>query len=440
MGTSLIDRLVAAGTSLTGAIYRPLAGSYGGVAKPLNANRYGELLASPPESLISPFDRLKVSRPFTLIDARQPFNANPLEFVTSLTGAGSSTYLPNEASSLMTVTTAAGDKVIRQTKDYARYQGARGLEIFATGVMGAPKANVRQRIGYFDDNNGIFFEQTIAGLSVVRRTYTSGAAVDNPVPRASWNVDKLDGTGPSGYTLDTSKGNIFFIDLEWLGMGRVRTGVSINGRTIVCHEFLNANNLTTVYMTSPSLPIRWSIENTGISASNTSMLQTCGSVLSQGSTESLGQSFAVQNGTGVTGVTVGGGVRTPVLSVRALAANPRLRLVPTYVSGVSGSNVRALIEIVIGGTLTGATFAATVGGGSLCEYDTAATAITGGAVVFSIVGGLSATGSMQGTTVESLIVAGADFAGTTRQPITVVMTTSGNANNTVTALNWREVY
>jgi hypothetical protein len=49
------------------------------------------------------------------------------------------------------------------------------------------------------------------------------------VPQTNWNIDKLDGTGISGITLDISKAQILWMDIEWLGLGTVRIGFVING-------------------------------------------------------------------------------------------------------------------------------------------------------------------------------------------------------------------
>src|SRR6056300_783741 len=181
----------------------------------------------------------------------------------ALTGSGTVTDTANKSTVNLNVTTASGDKVIRQSKRVMSYQPGKSLLILNTFVMNAQEENLEQRIGTFDANNGIFFEDTGTGYQIVRRTYVTGSAVDNDVAQSSWNGDKLDGTGASGYTLDPTKASIMFTDYEWLGMGSVRVGFVIDGKFIVAHTFLNANNLTTVYMQTANLPIRYELETTG---------------------------------------------------------------------------------------------------------------------------------------------------------------------------------
>ena len=238
---------------------------------------------------VDAFGRLRVSEPKTIMAYSNRYDEAPLFWEDALTGTGTATHLPNESSVRLRVA-ASGDKVIRQTKHYHPYQPGKSQKVVITGVISdGTTTNTVRRWGYFDTNNGYFWELSAAGvLSVNRRTFTSGAAVDTSVTQANFNVDKLDGTGPSGVTLDLTKGNIFFCDMQWLGMGRARLGVSIpDGTTgkqhnIVCHEFLNANNLTTVHITTPMLPIRWEIEATGAPGGNIDMIATCAEIASEG--------------------------------------------------------------------------------------------------------------------------------------------------------------
>ena len=222
------------------------------------------------------FGRVRVSDPATLFDSQHQYTSQPLYWGEQATGTGAATHLPNEASvRLSTGGTASGAKMYRRTKAYFRYQPGKSQFIAMTFVLGAATNNLRRRVGYYDSHNGIFVEQTGSGASVVRRTYTSGSAVDNVVAQDSWSIDRFDGTGPSGVTLDWTKTQILVIDLQWLGVGRVRVGFYVNGVLYYAHEFLNANNLSLVYMTSANLPLGYEIENTGITAGTNTMDCIC---------------------------------------------------------------------------------------------------------------------------------------------------------------------
>jgi hypothetical protein len=231
---------------------------------------------------VDAFGRLRVSEPLTIFDSKSIMSKNNL-FDESTANGGSVTYTANKSTVNLNVTEAAGSKTIRQTKRVMSYQPGKSLLIFNTFVMNTLTANLKQKVGLFDANNGIFFTADGTTLKIVRRTYTSGAAVDTEISQSSWNGDTLNGTGASGFTLDATKSNILFIDIEWLGVGSVRVGFVINGQLITAHTFYNANSLTTVYMQTANLPIRYEIERAGtLSAGTYTLQQICSSCISEG--------------------------------------------------------------------------------------------------------------------------------------------------------------
>ena len=231
---------------------------------------------------VDAFGRLRVSNPLTIFDSKNIMSKNNL-FDESLTGSGTVSYTANKSTVNLNVTQASGDKTIRQSKRVMSYQPGKSLLIFNTFVMNTLTVNLKQKVGFFDANNGIFFYADGTTLKIVRRTYTSGAAVDTEISQSSWNGDKLNGTGASGFTLDPTKSNILFIDVEWLGVGSVRVGFVINGQLITAHTFNNANSLTTVYMQTANLPIRYEIEAAAALSSGTYTLQQiCSSCISEG--------------------------------------------------------------------------------------------------------------------------------------------------------------
>ena len=228
------------------------------------------------------FGRLRVSNPLTIFDSKNIMSKNSL-YDESTANGGTVTYTANKSTVNLNVTEASGSKTIRQSKRVMSYQPGKSLLTLNTFVMNTPIANLKQKTGLFDANNGIFFFVDGTTYKIVRRTYTSGAAVDTEISQSSWNGDKLNGTGASGFTLYPDKSNILFIDIEWLGVGAVRVGFVINGQFITAHTFNNANDLTTVYMQSPNLPIRYEIERAGTLAAGTYTLQQiCSTCMSEG--------------------------------------------------------------------------------------------------------------------------------------------------------------
>ena len=229
------------------------------------------------------FGRLRVSNPYTLFDSQNRF-AKDNQFSETLATSGTATYNANESSVDMAVTTASGSTAIRQSLRCMPYQPGKGLLVLCTFVMNEQKENLRQRVGYFNAGDGVFLNVVDEDEpEFVIRTSTSGSPSDaRAVAQGSWNGDKLDGTGPSGLTLDLTKAQILWMDFEWLGVGSVRCGFIIDGQYIVCHTFDNANDNDKVYMTTAILPIRYEIENTGATASASTLTQICSTVISEG--------------------------------------------------------------------------------------------------------------------------------------------------------------
>jgi hypothetical protein len=256
------------------------------------------------------FGRLRVSNPTTLFDSKQVFDDGdlaasvenqPLFYDNQETsGGGTSTaFNVNTADTTLSVSAETAGTRVRQTKMRFNYQPGKSQLIFLTFTMATQGAGVTQREGIFDEKNGIFLEDNGSEYRIVRRTYATGTAVDNAISQSDWSIDPMDGTGPSGITLDFTKTQIMIVDFEWLGVGRVRTGFVVDGIPYYCHEFLNTNNLSVVYMSTPNLPLRSEISNDGTGAA-ASMTQICSTVISEGGSDDLGViRYASTNGTHV---------------------------------------------------------------------------------------------------------------------------------------------
>ncbi len=285
------------------------------------------------------FGRLRVSNPLTIFDSKNIMSKNSL-FDESTANGGTVTYTANKSTVNLNVTEAANSKTIRQSKRVMSYQPGKSLLIFNTFVMNTQTENLKQKVGLFDANNGIFFQDTGTGYQIVRRTYTSGAAVDTEVNQSSWNGDKLNGSGPSGFTLSADKSNILFIDIEWLGVGSVRVGFVINGQLITAHTFNNANSLTTVYMQTANLPIRYEIERTGtLTAGTYTLQQICSSCISEGGYSPEG----VQQMIGTTQINAGVNLTTAntyynIATIRIKSGRPYAVIVPAGTDVLNISN------------------------------------------------------------------------------------------------------
>jgi hypothetical protein len=203
-------------------------------------------------------------------------------------GAGTATnFNVNRASTILSVLANTAGIRVRQTKQRFNYQPGKSQLVILTGRCGATPSGITKRYGYFDASNGLFFQDAGGTWSVVVRSFVSGIAVDTVVTQANWNLDKLDGTGASGVTLDKDTVQVMLFDFEWLGTGRVRFGFFIDGIPIYCHEILNANHLSTVYMSTPNLPVRAEISNDGTGAASDFEL-ICATVISEGGSQPNG--------------------------------------------------------------------------------------------------------------------------------------------------------
>lgn len=330
------------------------------------------------------FGRLRVSNPITLFDSQNRYKPNE-KFYSNVLNGGNVTYLSSESSILMNVTTTLNSFVARESRFVFNYQPGKSLLILVTFVMNEPKTGLVQRAGYFGSDNGYFIQRSGSVTSIVERSI----GVDTPVLQSNWNVDRLDGTGPSRFVLDLSKSQIFFMDIEWLGVGSVRTGFVIDGSFVTCHVFHHANYLNRTYMTTACLPIRYEIHNTD--GSSGTMKHVCATVLSEGGYEPKEQLFcSIGPYTGLTLSSVG--VLIPLVSVRLhpgrLDAIVQLKQLNV---AVSSNNDLAGWRCILNATLGGATWVDSTGGSTNVEIDTAATTVSGGRVIET---GYAQTGSI----------------------------------------------
>lgn len=321
------------------------------------------------------FKRLRTSHPAVLFSDKSYIN-NTLLWATSTTGTGAldTSHALIDSTLDLTVGTDSGATSIRQTRQRHVYQPGKSQLILVTGVL-EPKANVTSAFGYFDDKNGLYISATGTTISVNRRSNSSGSVVDTTIDQASWSLDPLDGTGPSGLTCDFSKAFILIIDFEWLGVGIARIGVVVDGDIIYTHAFKHANVLHTTYMGSGTLPVRYEIRNTGATASATKLRQICCSVISEGGQEEEG--VVTVTDTGINDITIAdNGLWNPVISFRLNPAslNANMEIITTEI--LSANKTDLSYRLIFNGTLTGASW--TTNSSGLSQHDLAATSITGG--------------------------------------------------------------
>ena len=279
------------------------------------------------------FGRLRVAEPFTLGDYKHLYGIDP-NFIDYTANGGTVTFAGNTASATLSTNNSTSSVAVHQTKFYHSYQPGKSQVILSSVCFGYAQQNVTKRTGYFDDRDGIYFEQvgsnTSTGtdngtLNFVIRSFVNGTPEETDVgsykrrvPQSQWNVDPCDGTGPSGFNIDTSKTQLIYIDFQWLGVGRVRVGFVHNGEIIIAHEYYHSNVLSTVYLANPNLPVRCQIQNTGTTTGG-SMGQICCTVISEGGYNEAGIDWSIVNNARTTA--------TPAATELPLVA---LRLKNTY--------------------------------------------------------------------------------------------------------------
>jgi hypothetical protein len=311
---------------------------------------------------------------------------------------------------------------------------------------------VTKRTGYYDDNNGIFFEQAGDGtLSWVIRSYTSGAPVENRKTQAEWNIDTCNGQGGSLFNLDITKTQLVFMEFQWLGVGSVTVGFVHEGSFIPCHIFHHSNTLTTVYMSTPNLPVRCEMLNTGTTTGGY-FDQICSTVVSEGGYVEAGQDWSISS---PTARTMNNGTTVPVLAIRLTNTfkgylnRMIVRMGNVNVFGTQENMEWKLIKLPNISQLTTATPWVSVNTNSGIEYNAGATAYTDGEIIDG--GYISATtqgsqksagsppSNLPSTAKKNYIVQ--NYDSTDSEIFVLVVTNIGSADGSARVnLQWREIY
>lgn len=227
------------------------------------------------------FGRIKTSEPFTLFDSTHRYSQNG-DFSDITAAGGGVTHDARASTALLSVTGQNGSRVYRESKRVFPYQPGKALQVMQTFCFAQARENLRQRAGYYSRENGFYLEQDGTDVYFVKRSYVTGSVVETRVAQADWNVDPLNGEGPSDLLLDLSKAQILWSEYEWLGVGSVRLGFVIDGYFIICHQFNHANLLNGAYITTASLPIAYEIYNKAATGGSSTMKQICATVVSNG--------------------------------------------------------------------------------------------------------------------------------------------------------------
>lgn len=413
------------------------------IGNPLPVNVTNTILTEPLPTQLDAFGRLRVSTPLTLFDSSHRYRDNNLW--SSLTAVGGTyTFNQNQGLVNLTVNALSGSSVIRETTKVFSYQPGKSLLALNTFVMAQSANNLRQRVGYFGKDNGIYFQLDGGVMSFVERTLVNGSpASESIVPLSAWNGDKLDGTGPSGLTLDITKAQILWMDVEWLGLGTVRAGFIIDEKYIVCHSFYHANRIESTYITTASLPLRYEITNKGATNGSRTMKQVCSSVISEGGYELRGLQQAIGTPIDAPKNLVTKGVFYPVITLRLKSARNDAIVILTAIS-ILGKSLGAYNWKVIASGVTGGGTGIWISAGddSSVEYKLDATSITGGRTLAS---GYCTTSNQGSTQVDILKEAlfkfqlERDSLNGVNYELTLAMASDTATTDVFASMDWEEI-
>ena len=384
------------------------------------------------------FGRLRVSNPLTLFDSFHRYNDNG-KINTYTNGTASAVANTNAGLIECTVGTDTGDAVYRESTKVFAYQPGKSLQILTTFVMAPGKENLRQRIGYFDTQNGVFLEQEGTTLRFRIRSYVTGSITYESVDQANWNVDPLNGNGISTKVLDITKAQILFFDVEWLGVGSVRCGFVIDGQFVLAHIFNHANIVTGTYMTTACLPVRMELENTGPTDSPSLYKQICSTVISEGGYALTGTPLSIGHTLNAPYTLASPNTVYPIFSMRLKSNRFGAIVLPkNYSVGLTGNN-NFRFMIIIGGVTTGGTWVS-AGTTSSVEYNLTATSITGGRIAEwkQIIGSNQFAGVADVADPFQYQLERNTFTNTANE-LTICLTTTGNNVNVYGAVNWEEI-
>jgi hypothetical protein len=303
-----------------------------------------------PEKNLDVFGRMKTTRHQNIYDADFEYSAQPLRWENFTAGGGTIAHQPGQGGVVMTLTTASGDITIRQSRPYHRYQPGKSMYMASAVVFGGPVANQVQRVGFFDDSNGVFFEQGAVtdtnpyGMYTVIRSDVGGTINEIRIGADSWTGDATVIQKINWYNIQ-----MLCIEYYWYGAGVVRFGCIINGETHWLNfvGFGNKTNQTTPWSRTGNLPVRYEQRNTGTTTANTTFQHWGVSVMIEGqSDEQRGFTYAYTIPSSVLQRAVSANTtRYPVLSVRNRAMGTQ-----EYTQASSAITASSTTSITVTGT------------------------------------------------------------------------------------------
>ncbi len=355
----------------------------------------------------------------------------------AVTGTASSTFNEYEGGVVLEVGGDAGDEIIRQTRNVIQYVPGRANEAIFALRLDPFETGVRKRFGIFDETNGVYFEKGVDDYYVVLRKDTPTGIEEQRVPRAEWNVDRLDGTGPSLESFQEDKIQMFTIEYEWFGAGVVEFKIILDNNALPLHRFVAGNNDEIPWANSPYRPLRFELTNVEGVAGTHQILQGSSSVSSEGEVGPLGREQNVA--TPFDGITTGSADELrPVLSIRLRSDRLNGVVIPLEFQAATLDNTGLFYRVIRDTTLTGASWQNS-SPASFAEFDYSATDFTGGDILQTGYISPNTQGEIQKFLKETILQLGRNNMGTTPQTFTILAATVSSNKDVFASLSWVEI-
>jgi hypothetical protein len=391
------------------------------------ADKYGNLIDSGSDSgAVDAFGRQRVSNPYTLFDSTMRYDKRPDQWYEITAGGATTNFLTNASTLELKTTTASGDSVLRRTKQNFPYQAGKSLLILQSFVGAPLSSGLVQEIGFFNDQNGVMVRANGTTIQFVIRSFTTGSVVENVVSQSSWNIDTF-------ASLDFSKAQIFAVDLEWLGVGRVRCGFIVDGEIKYCHEFKHANNIDGVYMQTAILPLSYRMANATAQASGRTLQQICCSVLSEGGYEPDGATYSVSHS--LAAIPNASGERVTA-GIRMASGRTGNVVLPTKIDVACSTSDIIVWRLRLNPTVSGVTWIAANNERGNVEVTTSATAVSGGTIVNT---GIVSQGQSLGLTIDTAIRLALGVNASGQSDVLMLTVDSDAAAKAIGQIGWVEI-
>ena len=345
------------------------------------------------------------------------------DIVTTSTTNGGSVAQQDALAVVSSSTDVAGSGEMR-SRDLIHYRNGLGAMTRYTAIFTSGVANSQQTAGVGNAQDGFFFGFNGTSFGILHRKNNS----DTWIPQASWNVDPLDGNGPSGMTIDPTKLNVYEIVYKWLGGGQIEFFCenTSGGAFIPLHRIEYSNQHTSPSIYNPSLPLSIAASNTG-NNSNIQVKTASMAGFIEGKDEKLGPVNAYE-------ATSSHSSETAIFHLRNKATylgqdNRVVSFLKQFSVGNDTTRM-ATFRIYLNATLTGtASWSDVNGDDSVMEVDTAQTYDSGGKLLFAGIVSKDNGQVFDLANLEIDIIPG---------DVVTITSESANSNDMSAALIWQE--